>query len=121
MIRRRFGVLLGALLVACGSSSSNGAAPSNGGDDAGDEMLSADDSTPDDTNDEVAQVETSDYPPGPYGLKAGDVMPDVTLQGYTDFDPSALANTAPYRVTSLNDLRHATTAQYGMLHVAEFW
>jgi hypothetical protein len=63
-------LVLGALVVACGSSSSGGAS-------------SDPTSSPDpDPSASAPPAASGDYPKGPYGMGVGHVFPDVTLQGY---------------------------------------
>ena len=59
------------------------------------------------------------YPAGPYGNKVGDVVANLTWEGYVNPTGEAISNTLPYTTTSLQALR-GNRRGYAMVHVSEF-
>ena len=62
-----------------------------------------------------------DYPPGPYGAEAGNVLPEFTLSGY--FSPTKITGLAKDEVFGPITLRqlHHSGARFALLQLAAFW
>ncbi len=76
----------------------------------------ATDTLPDDTG-----ITFGPYPAGPYGNKVGDVVANLTWEGYVNPLADSLANTKPYVTTDMDKLRRDAKKGYALVHVSEFF
>ncbi len=60
------------------------------------------------------------YPAGPYGNREGDVLANLSWEGYTNLAGRAVSTTLPYGPTSMQAVRE-TGRRYGIVHVSEFY
>jgi hypothetical protein len=58
------------------------------------------------------------YPPGPYGVNVGEVIPNLSWVGYPDEAADAIATSKPKGAYSMQAL-HATGRAYGFVHISE--
>jgi hypothetical protein len=137
---RRFMIVLPVLALSCGTSTdeaaSGDAAEDNGvvADTSGtatdssmatDTAAGPDEGTPGDTlvsdaGDTMGLPTYGPYPPGPYGNKVGDVLPNLKWRGFVNSDPDAISTTKPIVDTSLDALRRTARKPYALLHASEF-
>lgn len=66
-----------------------------------------------------APVVAPAYPEGPYGNRLGNVLANLSWEGYVNPTGEALSNTLPYTMTSLQALRGSGRG-YALVHVSEF-
>lgn len=137
--RSRFLSALLALPVALAACSSDGVPPSNTTPDAAAvdalpvDVALADLVTPVDTAaspdvaqkpDVVAPADTAPtvgpYPAGPYGNRAGNVLANLSWEGYTNLEGTAVSTTLPYGPTSMQAVRETGRA-FALVHVSEFF
>ncbi len=136
--RSRFLSALLALPVALAACSSEPVPPSNTTPDAAaaDVLLTdgpaadaalADLVTPVDvaeSPDAVAPADTGPtvgpYPAGPYGNRAGNVLANLSWEGYTNLEGAAVSTTLPYGPTSMQAVRETGRA-FALVHVSEFF
>lgn len=60
------------------------------------------------------------YPPGPYGINAGDTIPNLAWEGYVNPTAADVSTKQTFGPTSLQDLRPTAKKGYALIHVAEF-
>jgi hypothetical protein len=65
-----------------------------------------------------ASVGIGPYPAGPYGTAKGDVIADLSWEGYVNDAADAVATTRPYGPYSLDALRHSGR-RYALVNLAE--
>ena len=66
-----------------------------------------------------APAEAPPYPDGPYGNRLGNVLANLSWEGYVNPTGEVISNTLPYTTTSLQALR-GNRRGYAMVHVSEF-
>jgi hypothetical protein len=119
------------LAVGCGSSGGDADTSADAAEDIGafDTATAGDTTLPSDSTSEDVFADASDvldaevygpYPPGPYGNKVGDVLPNLEWQGYVNATSDAVSNTKPFVSTSLDTLRRTARKPYALIHVSDF-
>lgn len=134
---RRFALIF--LLTSCGGSESDPATtPATDSavvveDTASDDTSTPPDdtATPADTNVAMTDSTAADtpametgfgpYPAGPYGNKVGDVVANLTWEGYVNLTADAISTTKPYVTADLDKLRRDAKKGYALVHVSEFF
>lgn len=70
--------------------------------------------------DVVADASAGPYPPGPYGNRMGDVLANLSWEGYVNSAGGAISTTRPYGTTTLQQLRGSGRG-YALVHVSDFY
>lgn len=115
-------------LVAC-SGGAGDSAPTNGGADTGatadgDNGGGADTAAPGDDTGALADAAPTSrdvYPPGPYGIKVGAILPDFAAQGYLHLGSTGVATDADYVALRLSDVRAKAPQRWAMIHEVGFF
>ena len=122
------------LVVACSSGSGSSVTGGNDGaasDDAGNQNMpeaatdSADgplamlDSPAGDTGN-GGDTGAPPYPAGPYGINVGDVLQNLSWDGYINTTGAVVSTSLPYGPTSLQDLR-GNGHGYALVHLSDFY
>jgi hypothetical protein len=123
-----------ALAVACSSGSSNsvtartdGAAPE--GAASGDAAIdtgnpSMPDAASDSADGPIAMMDSpggpGPYPAGPYGINVGDVLQNLSWDGYVNKTGAAVSTSLPYGPTTLQDLR-GDGRGFALVHLSDFY
>jgi hypothetical protein len=123
------------LVVACSSGSGSSVIAGNDGathDGAGSDGAAADDTgnppTPDgatdSADDPIAMMDSPvgppPYPAGPYGINVGDVLQNLSWDGYVNTTGAVVSTSLPYGPTSLQDLR-GNGHGYALVHLSDFY
>jgi hypothetical protein len=119
------------LAMACGTGGSGGNGTMNGGDDAAAGNDTGNPPMPEAATDSAADGDgpiammdspsgPPPYPPGPYGINVGDVLQNLSWDGYVNKTGAALSTTLPYGPTSLQDLR-GDGHGYALIHLSDFY
>lgn len=126
-------LLLAYGVASCGSSSSAPSPAGQNGADTGsdhDSASSADVGTADDTTPPADDTGSADpdtgsvgaaYPSGPYGRNAGQVLADLSMDGYLHVGPTGVSTEATFGTVSFSDIRSTATARYALIHEVGFF
>ena len=63
----------------------------------------------------------SEIPPGPCGVKVGDTLCDVALNGYMRNETTGLATSATLALFKLSEVLASGTQKYALVYNAAFW
>jgi hypothetical protein len=121
------------LVVACSSGSGNSVTAGNDG--AANDGTAADDggnppnpeAATDSADGPIAMLDSPagdtgapPYPPGPYGINVGDVLKNLSWDGYVNTTGAVVSTSLPYGPTSLQDLR-GDGHGYALVHLSDFY
>ncbi|MFO0644748.1 MAG: hypothetical protein U0326_00765 [Polyangiales bacterium] len=67
-----------------------------------------------------APVAVGPYPAGPYGNREGDILANLSWEGYQNLDGRAVSTTLPYGPMTLQTVRE-TGRHYALVHLSEFY
>ena len=129
-----------ALAVACGSGSgssvsarNDGSAPEGAasGDAATGDAAAGDSGNPsmpeaasDSADGPIAMLDSPSgpgaYPAGPYGINVGDVLQNLSWDGYVNKTGAAVSTSLPYGPTTLQDLR-GDGRGFALVHLSDFY
>lgn len=110
------------LALGCGDSAGTGGAVDSGmaALDAGmAEDTGPADSGPADTGPADTGPMLGEYPEGPYGNRRGNILANLSWEGYVNPTGEGLASEQPYGPTSMQALRAG--GRYALVHVSEFY
>jgi len=115
------------LAFGCGDSAGTGGAVDSGmaaldagmAEDAGPADTGAADTGPADTGPADAGPMLGEYPEGPYGNRRGNVLANLSWEGYVNPTGEGLSSEQPYGPTSMQALRAG--GRYALVHVSEFY
>ena len=65
-------------------------------------------------------VSVGPYPAGPYGIREGDVLANLSWEGYQNLAGTAVSTTLPYGPISMQTIRE-TGRHYALVHLSEFY
>ena len=71
------------------------------------------------STDSSADADVGPYPAGPYGNAMGDVIANLSWEGYVNTTGGAVSTTRPYTPTSMQAQR-MLGRRYALVHVSEF-
>jgi len=114
--RWMLGGVLVALATACGSGSSSVPVDDAGG---GTDDLGKADAGPADTGPADTGPMLGEYPEGPYGNRRGNILANLSWEGYVNPTGEGLSSEQPYGPTSMQALRAG--GRYALVHVSEFY
>lgn len=129
-----------ALAVACGSGGGNGGTARNDGSAPGPEGAAPEGATGDaasgsdgtspipdsapGSDGPIAMMDSpagpGPYPTGPYGINVGDVLQNLSWDGYVNLSGAVVSTSLPYGPTTLQDLRGSGRG-FAMIHLSDFY
>lgn len=65
-------------------------------------------------------VSVGPYPSGPYGIREGDVLANLSWEGYQNLNGTAISTTLSYGPMSMQTIRE-TGRHYALVHLSEFY